>query len=146
MQFRKSLATYHYIMHKISSQTIYRGALGLAVAIMLGAFGAHYLKEKLPLENLQIFETAVRYQFYGCLGLVALGLICSVTEVKLNTPILLLRLGILIFCGTVYFLALRPVFGIEGLKWVGAITPLGGLCMIASWIWVGVLFFKDSKK
>ena len=133
-------------MNKISSQTIYRGAFGLAVAIMLGAFGAHYLKEKLPIENLQIFETAVKYQFYGCLGLLALGLISHTTEVKLNTPILLIRLGSLIFCGTVYFLALRPVFGIDGFKWVGAITPIGGLCMMACWIWVGVLFLKASKK
>ena len=132
-------------MNKISSQTIYRGAFGLAVAIMFGAFGAHYLKEKLPVENLQIFETAVKYQFYGCLGLLALGIMSHTTEVKLNTPIFLLRLGVLIFCGTVYFLALRPVFGIDGYKCVGAITPIGGLCMMACWIWVGVLFYFIKK-
>ncbi len=62
-------------MNKISSQTIYRGAFGLAVAIILGAFGAHFLKEKLALDNLKEFETAVKYQFYGCLGLLALGII-----------------------------------------------------------------------
>lgn len=133
-------------MNKNFSQTIYRGSFGLAAAIILGAFGAHYLKEKLTPENLQTFETGVRYQFYGCLGLIAMGLISKISEVKLNVPVLLLRLGILIFCGTVYFLALRQMLGIEGFKWIGAITPLGGLCMIVSWIWVGVLFWRESKK
>lgn len=133
-------------MNKISSQTIYRGAFGLATAIMFGAFAAHFLKEKLPEVNLREFETAVKYQFYGCLGLLVLGIMCHVIEVKLNHPILLLRLGILIFCGTLYFLAIRPLLGIEGFNWIGAITAFGGLGMIASWVWVGVLFLKEYKK
>jgi len=133
------------IMNKIIYQTFYRGSFGMAVAIMLGAIAAHTLKTKLPEYNLQIFETAVKYQFYGCLGLIAFGLISYVTQKRLVLPILFLRLGVLIFSGTLYFLALRPLAGIEGLNWVGAITPLGGLFMISAWIWVAVIFYKKSK-
>ncbi len=132
-------------MNKISLQAIYCGAFGLAVAVLFGAIGAHYLKEKLSLENLQIFETAVRYQFYGCIGLILMGILNHIGTLQLKWPIVLLRFGILIFCGTIYFLAIRPLLGINGMGWVGAITPFGGLAMIVGWGWVGVLFFKKSK-
>ena len=131
-------------MNKISSQSIYRGAFGLAAAIVFGAFAAHFLKDKLPEVNLREFETAVKYQVYGCLGLILLGILSHLSAIKLNVPVLLLRFGILIFCGTLYFLALRPLLSIEGFSWVGAITPFGGLAMIGAWVWVGVVFLTPG--
>lgn len=132
-------------MNKLSAQCFYRGAFGMAFAIMLGAFAAHTLKDKLPVYNLQIFETAVKYQIYGCLGLMILGLIRFQTGEKLHLPVLMLRLGILIFCSTLYFLALRPLLGIQGYGTVGAITPVGGVLMITSWVWTALIFFKISR-
>jgi len=129
-------------MNKISAKAIFRGAIGLAIAIALGAIAAHELKKRLPEYNLGIFETAVKYQFYGCIGLILLGILFHIYPLKLKGPIMLLRFGILIFSGTLYFLALRPILGVEGFNWVGAITPIGGLSMIAAWIWTGVLYVK----
>jgi uncharacterized membrane protein YgdD (TMEM256/DUF423 family) len=139
------MATNHNQNNKISSQTIYRGAFGIGIAIILGAFGAHYIKDKLDLEHLHLFETAVRYQFYGCFGLLALGILLQNTNRNLNIPLYFLRFGILIFCGSLYFLALKPQFGIQGMNWMGAIAPFGGLGMVLAWIWVGIVFYKGSK-
>jgi len=132
-------------MNIITIQAIYRGAFGLGVAVILGAMGAHYLEDKLEPKDLQIFETAVKYQFYGCFGLFIMGILNHLGTPVLKLPIICLRFGILIFCGTLYFLALRPLFEIKGLNWIGAITPIGGLAMIAAWLWTGFLYFKDSK-
>jgi len=132
-------------MDKVSKRSISIGAFGLALAILLGAMAAHYLKDKLELKEINVFETAVKYQFYGCLGLVLMGILNHLGTQKLLLPMRFLGFGILIFSGTLYFLALKTLANIEGLKWVGAITPLGGILMIISWIWVGVLFSKNTK-
>ena len=133
-------------MNKISARAIFRGAFGLAAAIILGAIAAHELEDRLPEYNLKIYETAVKYQFYGCFGLILLGMLNHLNTLNLKWPITLLRFGILIFSGTLYFLALRPLMGIEGYNWFGAITPIGGLSMISAWIWTGTLYFKVSVK
>lgn len=125
-------------MNTNAKNCLYRGAFGIAVAIILGALAAHALKDRLPEYNLQIFETAVKYQFYGCFGLLMFGILSIQLSLKLNLSAILLRFGILIFSGTLYFLALRPLLGIEGFSWVGAITPLGGIAMITAWILLGV--------
>jgi uncharacterized membrane protein YgdD (TMEM256/DUF423 family) len=129
-------------MHKLANKCLYRGAFGIAVAIILGALAAHALKDRLPEYNLQIFETAVKYQFYGCFGLLIFGILSIQLHLKLKLSAMLLRFGILIFSGTLYFLALRPLFGIEGLNWVGAITPFGGIAMITAWILLGIEILK----
>src|ERR1044071_9390539 len=100
---------------------------GLAVA--LGAFGAHALKARLSADMLQIFETGVRYHFYHAL---ALGLVVVAIQYwpKTNLPTLagwLFIAGIVIFSGSLYLLA------ITGIRWLGAITPIGGVAFIAGW-------------
>lgn len=133
-------------MHKLANKCLYRGAFGIAVAIILGALAAHALKDRLPEYNLQIFETAVKYQFYGCFGLLIFGILSIQLHLKLKLSAMLLRFGILIFSGTLYFLALRPLFGIEGLNWVGAITPFGGIAMITAWILLGIEILKTKTE
>ncbi len=133
-------------MHKLANKCLYRGAFGIAVAIILGALAAHSLKDRLPEYNLQIFETAVKYQFYGCFGLLIFGILSIQLHLKLKLSAMLLRFGILIFSGTLYFLALRPLFGIEGLNWVGAITPFGGIAMITAWILLGIEILKTKTE
>ncbi len=132
-------------MYKNSSQAIYRGAFGLFAAIVLGAFAAHSLKNSLPEIHLKEFDTAVKYQFYGCIGLILMGMLSHTFKISLAWPSALLRVGILIFCGTLYFLAIRPLVGIEGMNWIGAITPLGGICMMLAWVWTGISFYKLSQ-
>ncbi len=115
-------------MHKPFLRTAaFFGALSVAA----GAFGAHALKEILSAEKLQVFETAVRYQFYHVFALLAAGILFAqfpVSTVKWAGR--LFTAGIFLFSGSLYLLVFLP----EGFKWVGAITPLGGACFIAGWI------------
>ncbi len=106
-----------------------------ALAVVLGAFGAHALKQLLSDKYLAVFETAVRYQFYHVFALVAVGILFK--EFPNNYLLWSGRLfcyGILIFSGSLYLLTLLEALGQQGFKWLGAITPIGGLCLIAGWI------------
>jgi uncharacterized membrane protein YgdD (TMEM256/DUF423 family) len=125
-------------------------ALSGALTVILGAMGAHLLREKFHLDeqHLQTFETAVRYQAYHTLAL--LGLSMWVFHFPSRPGDLAGKCfiaGMFLFSGSLYFLALRPVFGIsnDDLKWVGAITPLGGLAFIAGWILLFVYALKLKK-
>ena len=96
------------------------GALLAALGVALGAFGAHALRARLGPDLLATFETGVRYQMYAALALLALG----TQPAQRRAPGLLL-LGALVFSGSLYLLVLT------GQRWLGAVTPLGGLLMIA---------------
>jgi uncharacterized membrane protein YgdD (TMEM256/DUF423 family) len=110
-----------------------------ALAVALGAFGAHALKKILDEKSLLVFETAVRYQFYHVFALVAVGVLLK--EFPNNQLIWSGRFfcyGILIFCGSLYLMTLLEAIGLQGFKWLGAITPIGGLCLIAGWILMAI--------
>jgi uncharacterized membrane protein YgdD (TMEM256/DUF423 family) len=120
-------------------------ALSGALAVLSGAFGAHALKKVLSDQNLAIFETAVRYQFYHTFALVAVGILFK--EFPNNYMLWSGRLfcyGILIFSGSLYLLAILEAIGQQGFKWLGAITPIGGLCLIAGWILMTVGIFQNK--
>jgi uncharacterized membrane protein YgdD (TMEM256/DUF423 family) len=106
------------------------GSLLAALAVMLGAFGAHGLKTRLTPELLVTFETGVRYHFYHALGLFAVALAASLLpdSVALRWAGYLLVAGIVLFSGSLYALSLT---GVRGL---GIITPFGGLAFIAGWL------------
>ncbi len=111
-----------------------------AIAVGIGAFGAHGLKDILAeTGRAETFETAVKYHFYHSLSLFMIGILALVkpTWNKLNTAALLIVLGILIFSGSLYILSLT------GITWLGAVTPLGGVAFIAGWI---LLFLAASTK
>ena len=98
-------------------------------AVALGAFGAHALRGKLDDYARGVFETAVQYHFYHSLALLAVGILClsQPQTALLKSSGWLFLLGILIFSGSLY------VLSISGIKWLGAVTPLGGLAFIAGW-------------
>lgn len=101
---------------------------GLSVAG--GAFGAHALKEKLSEQAIEIFQTGARYQMYHSLALLLVGLLLSRAEASQSLLIAAgsaFILGIAIFSGSLYALSL------SGIKWLGAITPLGGVAFIIGW-------------
>lgn len=107
------------------------GAALLALAVMLGAFGAHGLKGKLDAYSMGVYEKAVFYHFIHALGLLVVPVLARLDAIKPGQASLvcaLLAAGILIFSGSLYLLA------ILGMRWLGAITPLGGLSFIAAWI------------
>jgi uncharacterized membrane protein YgdD (TMEM256/DUF423 family) len=107
-----------------------------ALAVILGAFGAHALKEKISVQQLQVFETGVKYQFYHAIALLILGLLAE----KINVPSLnysagFFTAGILLFSGSLYLLSTIDINGLTGIKSIlGPITPIGGLCFILGWV------------
>ncbi len=104
------------------------GSSFAALAVLFGAFGAHGLKERLSSEDLIIFETGVRYQMYHALALILLGLIAMNPNINISSlTFTLFVFGIIIFSGTLYLIPLT------GLRWLGAITPIGGTALIAAW-------------
>ena len=105
------------------------GSLFAALSVLLGAFGAHGLKNRLSMEDLAIFETAVRYQMYHALGILLMGVASFyLTEKLVSIPAYFLILGIIIFSGSLFLLVFT------NLRWFGAITPIGGLCLIIGWL------------
>ena len=112
-----------------AERTFFRiGALSAMLAVAAGAFGAHALRERLAPDLLQVFETAVRYQMYHALALLAVAWASSRSDgVAARVAGWLFVAGTVLFSGSLYLLAL------SGIRWLGAITPLGGLAWIAGW-------------
>ena len=110
-----------------------------ALTVALGAFGAHALKAVLSPAALITYETAVRYQMYHVVALVITGILmnkaASPKQQKLLSRAGLFFIdGIVLFSGSLYFIVAKPFLGIEGLAWVGVITPMGGLLWMVAWI------------
>ncbi len=118
-------------MHKGFIKT---AALLGALSVMLGAFAAHGLKKILSADDLQIFETAVRYQFYHVFALLAIGILYKEFPGKLMVwSGRLFIAGIIIFSGSLYLLCYVKYNQLP-LNWFGAITPFGGAAFIAGWV------------
>lgn len=105
------------------------GAAAGALAVILGAFGAHGLKERVAADLLVIFETGVRYHMYHALALVAVGL-ASVrwSSGWLGAAGWCFLVGIVVFSGSLYIMTMT------GARWLGAITPIGGVAFILGWV------------
>jgi len=105
------------------------GALMAFVAVAAGAFGAHALRTRLSPESLAVFETGVRYQMYHALALIAAAWVATRAPGTLaQWAGWLFIVGIVFFSGSLYTLALT------GIRWMGAITPLGGVAFLAGWL------------
>jgi len=110
-----------------------------ALSVTLGAFAAHYLKSILSEKDVQIFETGVRYQMYHSL---ALGLVAVLYKEYPNKYMrwagILFIVGITFFSGSLYALTYKNAAAVQGLQWVGPITPLGGVLFIAGWLYLAL--------
>ena len=121
-------------------------ALNMALAVITGAFGAHALKARLSTEALSWWQTAVAYQMWHALGLMALGILLRVSLTNpatlpvtgVQTSAVLLQAGIVIFSGSLYAMALGAP------RWFGAITPIGGLAFIAGWLWLAWNLMRNA--
>jgi len=105
------------------------------LAVSLGAFAAHLLRDRLSSDLLNTFQTGVQYHMYHALALFGIGLLMINFPASnlLRIGAYLLLAGIILFSGSLYLLS------ITGVRWLGAITPLGGLCFLAAWALI-VLF------
>ncbi len=116
------------------------GAILCGLGVVLGAFGAHALAGRLSSDMLAVFETGVRYHFIHAIGLLAVAWAASRWPSGLvGVAGWLFVAGIVIFSGSLYLLALT------GARWLGAITPIGGLCMIAGWLALAVGALRASS-
>ena len=122
-----------------------------AMAVALGAIGAHYLKTKvetgqITFENLQTYETAVRYQMFHSIVILAIVLGGDRIDAKLlRFSCYFFIIGIILFSGSLYLLSIRTLLGIESWHWLGPITPLGGLFFILGWVFVFIAALKLKK-
>ncbi|HUC94280.1 MAG TPA: DUF423 domain-containing protein [Paenibacillus sp.] len=125
------------MLHK---QTAF-GALYAALAVALGAFGAHALDGRLTGDMLQVYETGVRYQMYHALGLLAVGLLAerAAGDRRLAWAGRLLHAGIWLFSGSLYVLSLT------GVTILGAVTPLGGVAFIAGWLLIAAACWPKKR-
>ncbi|AKK71876.1 MULTISPECIES: DUF423 domain-containing protein [Chryseobacterium] len=123
--------------------TLIFGAVYGMLSVILGAFGAHALKKILSVERLESFETGVRYQMYAAFFLLIIGYILKFeTSTEKWTSILMIA-GTFLFSVSIYFLSMQDYLG-ANLKFLGPITPLGGLLMILSWGML-ILYFAKNK-
>lgn len=114
--------------------------LGLT-SVIIGAFGAHGLKQVLNADQLQTFEVGVRYQMYHALFLLFIGLTDKITVKAKSAIFYLILVGVIFFSGSIYGLATNDLIGFD-FKKIAFITPIGGSLLIASWIIILLNFFK----
>jgi uncharacterized membrane protein YgdD (TMEM256/DUF423 family) len=110
-------------------------------AVILGAFGAHALKEVLSESQLSSFQTGVRYQFFHGLTILILSLNMNYFTKRLSRIIKIMSVGIILFSFSIYLLNIQYLIGFS-MSYLGPITPIGGLLLITSWI---ALFFSIKK-
>jgi len=129
-------------MHKtifLKSSAILAG-----IAIALGALGAHALKKIVPPENIAIYETGVRYQFYHAIAIALAAILYKeYTNKLIMAAAQLFMLGILFFSGSLYILTFKENISALLLKFIGPLTPIGGILFMAGWL---CLFFGYKKQ
>ncbi len=124
---------------------ILSAALG-ALTVALGAFGAHGLKPLLSETNMEVYKTAVSYQFFHVLAIFGCGILFHLSGNKFfHYAANAFLLGILLFSGSLYLLSTREATGLTSISYLGPITPLGGLCFITGWIMMMTGLIKDKK-
>ncbi len=117
----------------------------LGVSVALGAFGAHGLKAMVSPQRVESFRTGVQYQFYHSLALALVALIGQWVENRAwRTSIWCFAIGILFFSGSLYGFAIYEATGTEGGRWLGPITPIGGLFFMGGWVALAMSVWKKD--
>lgn len=119
------------------------GSIAALLAVVLGAFAAHGLQSRVAEASIHTFEIGVRYQFYHAFALLILGLLSAQAPAKhLDRAAYFFLLGILLFSGSLYVLALKSLIGFS-VSWIGPLTPIGGVFFIIGW---GFLLLYSFRK
>lgn len=127
-------------MNTTSKQFLLLGTILMALAVSLGAFGAHGLKKMVNTEMLTIYQTGVQYQFYHALGLCVVAFIAHFYNSKwVKMAGIMMFIGVIIFSFSLYTLVVLDM------KWLGAITPIGGVLMVISWVILAGSVFGSDK-
>lgn len=116
------------------------------LAVILGAFGAHGLKTLVSPLQIETFKTGVQYHFYHALAMVLAILISQyIDNQNIRRSFGLFAVGILFFSGSLYGFTLSEALGTEGVRWLGLVTPLGGLFFILGWINLSIGIYKSKE-
>jgi uncharacterized membrane protein YgdD (TMEM256/DUF423 family) len=117
-----------------------------AMAVVLGAFGAHALKEFLNEQQLHTYQTAVQYHFYHVIALAITGLLLLQHSNKwIVYAGYSFIAGLFLFCGSLYGMSFLKAAGVQGVNWMGAITPIGGLAFIAGWLFLLIGISRTNR-
>ncbi len=127
-------------MPMLARTFLFLGGVGMLLAVALGAFGAHALKKTLAPDLMAVYQTAVNYHVYHALGLLAVGLLALhlPESALLRWAGILLAVGVLLFSGSLYALSL------SGIRWLGAITPFGGIAFMIAWLLLAVAVIRTD--
>jgi uncharacterized membrane protein YgdD (TMEM256/DUF423 family) len=115
-----------------------------ALAVILGAFGAHALKKILSVQSLDVWHTAVQYHFYHTFALLFLSTFARYKNALINFASYCFTGGILLFSGSLYILSLKDYMGWEGASFLGPVTPIGGLLFILGWLSLLLAALRDK--
>ena len=115
-----------------------------AMAVILGAFGAHSLKAQISVSALGIWQKGVEYQFYHTFALLFLSSLVRYKSKLVSFSFVFFSLGILLFSGSLYLLALKEVFSLAIAPYIGPITPVGGLFFILGWVFLFLATVKHK--
>lgn len=128
-------------MNKTTQRFLFLGSILMALAVCLGAFGAHILKKVISPDMLVIYQTGVQYQFYHALGLFVVAFVAYLQNSKaVKIAGNLMFLGIVLFSGSLYLYVFLNV------KFTGPITPIGGVLMVVSWLILAWSVLKTNSK
>ena len=117
----------------------------MLTAVILGAFGAHGLKELISKESLEVFKTGVFYQFIHALSILLVVILAKTFDIeKLKYSVYFFITGILLFSGSLYFLSTKSATGFN-VSFLGPVTPLGGLMFIIGWFFIVVTILKSKN-
>lgn len=128
----------------MGNKWIATGSILMVIAVALGAMGAHGLKGQISETLLDSYKTGVLYHMIHALALVAVGVISAVKNKSFNLAGYLFAAGILFFSGSIYILSTREISGLDW-KFLGPITPLGGLLFMAGWIALAVTVLRRKS-
>ncbi len=121
-------------------------SLTALLGVVLGAFAAHGLQDKISADQISVFQTGVRYQFYHSFGIFITALLLQKNEnVWIKRAAWSFILGIILFSGSLYLLSCRELLHLTSWKWLGPITPIGGVFFIIGWAFVFLSTFKSKN-
>ena len=128
-----------HIFNKLGLMIGFVGAL----AVLLGAFGAHGLKNQLPTDKLLTYNTGITYHFYHLFAMIFAWFTMERIESKWAIGAFWsFFIGIILFSGSIYLLATRELIGLDNYKWLGPVTPIGGVFFILGWLFLGMSLYK----
>jgi len=130
--------------NRMNKQIIITASLFGALAVIAGAFGAHALRASLPPKQLEVWQTAVQYQFYHVFALLFLSTFSRFKNKLIVSTYYLFTFGIIFFSGSLYLLSCRDLLGMPGLAALGPITPIGGLLFIIGWVMLAFAAIRNK--